>query len=55
MVRQFLKDETGVTAVEYGLIAALVAVAAIAGFQNLGAAMARMYDRVSTVVQATMP
>ena len=55
MVRRFLKDEKGVTAVEYGLIAALVGVAAIAGFRDLGAAMRRMYDTVSTVVLASMP
>lgn len=32
----FLKDEEGVTAIEYGLIAALVAVALIAGATLLG-------------------
>ena len=29
--RRFLRDEEGVTAIEYGLIAALIAVAIIAG------------------------
>ncbi len=55
MIRQFLKDESGVTAVEYGLIAALVGVVAIAGFRDLGGALERMYNTVSTVVLASMP
>lgn len=33
---RFAKDESGATAIEYGLIAALVAVAAIAGFKLVG-------------------
>lgn len=33
---RFIKNESGATAIEYGLIAALVAVAAIAGFTALG-------------------
>lgn len=55
MIREFLIDETGVTAVEYGLIAALVAVASIAGFQHLGQEMAAMYDRVAQIVDDTTP
>jgi pilus assembly protein Flp/PilA len=35
-VMGFLRDEDGATAIEYGLIAALVAVTAIAGFTALG-------------------
>ena len=35
-VMGFLQDEDGATAIEYGLLAALVAVAAIAGFTALG-------------------
>ncbi|WP_282609372.1 Flp family type IVb pilin [Pelagibius sp. Alg239-R121] len=55
MINQFLRDESGVTAVEYGLIAALVAVASIAGFQHLGQEMGAMYDRVAQVVADTIP
>ncbi len=36
MVRSFLKDESGATAIEYGLIAALVALVCVAGFTALG-------------------
>ncbi len=33
---RFLKDESGATAIEYGLIAALISVALIAGATSLG-------------------
>jgi pilus assembly protein Flp/PilA len=35
-VKNFLKDESGATAIEYGLIAALIAVAIIGGASSLG-------------------
>ncbi len=34
--RRLLRDETGATAIEYGLIAALISVALIAGASTLG-------------------
>ena len=34
--KNLLRDEAGATAIEYGLIAALIAVAAIVAMQNLG-------------------
>lgn len=36
ILRRFLKDESGATAIEYGLIAALVAVVAITAMKELG-------------------
>jgi len=36
LVTRFIKDESGATAIEYGLIAALIGVAIIAGAQTLG-------------------
>lgn len=36
MLKRFLKDEAGATAIEYGLIALLVAVAAIGGITAVG-------------------
>ena len=36
---RFLKDESGATAIEYGLIAALISVALIAGASSLGNAL----------------
>ncbi|WP_378948348.1 Flp family type IVb pilin [Mesorhizobium sp. ANAO-SY3R2] len=35
MILRFLKDENGATAIEYGLIAALIALAMIGGFSQL--------------------
>ena len=39
LVAHFVKDESGATAIEYGLIAALIAVAIIAGAGALGTAI----------------
>ncbi|MGB6317976.1 MAG: Flp family type IVb pilin [Litorimonas sp.] len=36
LIKNFVNDESGATAIEYGLIAALVAVAMIAGATQLG-------------------
>jgi len=38
-VSKLLKNEDGATAIEYGLIAALIAVAAIAAFQLVGTSL----------------
>jgi pilus assembly protein Flp/PilA len=45
---RFLKDEEGVTAIEYGLIAALIAVAIIAVLTTAGGALQDIFTRVST-------
>ena len=45
---EFLKDEEGVTAIEYGLIAALIAVAIIAGVQLVGTSVNDTFSEVST-------
>ncbi|MBA5723929.1 Flp family type IVb pilin [Candidatus Liberibacter sp.] len=39
LLKDFLKDESGATAIEYGLIASLIAVAMIAGASALGGAI----------------
>jgi pilus assembly protein Flp/PilA len=44
---RFAKDESGATAIEYGLIAALVAVAIIAALTTLGTNLGRIFNRVS--------
>ena len=50
MVRilKLLKNEQGATAIEYGLIAALIAVAAIGAMSSVGTKMNSMYTNVST-------
>ena len=50
MIKSFLKDENGATAIEYGLIAALVAVAAIAALQTLGNNLIATFTQVSNTL-----
>jgi pilus assembly protein Flp/PilA len=48
MIRKFLKNTKGATAIEYGLIAALIAVAAIAAMQGLGNKLTSTFNNVSS-------
>ena len=43
----FLSNESGATAIEYGLIAALIAVAAIAAMTTLGTKLSSTFSNVS--------
>ncbi len=47
-LRKLLKDENGATAIEYGLIAALIAVAAITAMQGLGNQLNTTLTEVAT-------
>ena len=47
-VLKLLKSEHGATAIEYGLIAALIAVAAIGAMKGVGTKMNGMYTNVSS-------
>lgn len=49
-IRKIFKDKKGATAIEYGLIAALIAVAAIAAMQGLGTALNSTFNNVSTAM-----
>jgi len=46
-LRKMLKDNKGATAIEYGLIAALIAVAAIAAMGALGDSLGNTFNTVS--------
>jgi pilus assembly protein Flp/PilA len=46
--RKLLKNEKGATAIEYGLIAALIAVAAITATKGVGTAVSAKMVKVST-------
>ena len=50
LITKFTKDESGATAIEYGLIAALVAVAAIVGMTALGTSLNSIFTSVSTTL-----
>ena len=47
MIARFLKDEEGATAIEYGLIAALISVAAIAAMTNVGNNLKTIFNSVA--------
>ncbi len=46
--KRMFKDKSGATAIEYGLIAALVSVAAVVALQNLGSSLNTMFSTVSS-------
>ncbi|MAW99313.1 MAG: Flp family type IVb pilin [Sphingomonas sp.] len=46
-IRKFLKNSKGATAIEYGLIAALIAVAAITAMKTLGTNLSSTFTDVS--------
>ncbi len=52
--RRFLKDKSGATAIEYGLIAALVSVAAVVALQSLGTSLNSMFNTVSQELDAAV-
>ena len=47
IIRKMFKNEKGATALEYGLIAALIAVAAIAAMQNIGKSLGTTFNTVA--------
>ena len=47
-VRKMLKDNKGATAIEYGLIAALIAVGIIAAATALGGSLSGLFETIST-------
>ena len=47
---RFIHDESGATAIEYGLIAALVSVAGITALQSLGTSLTGLFNSVSSTI-----
>ncbi len=52
LLRQFVKDQSGATAIEYGLIATLIAVALIVGATALGSQLNLVFNGISTKLTA---
>jgi pilus assembly protein Flp/PilA len=48
LLRRLLDDETGATAIEYGLIAALIAVAAASVMTTVGKNLSTTFNTVAT-------
>ena len=50
MLKSFLIDESGATMIEYGLIAALVSIAAITALTLLGTSLKNIFSNVSSIL-----
>ena len=50
LIRKLRKSEKGATAIEYGLIAALISVAAIAALTAVGGELNKMFNTVKTTI-----
>ncbi|MBL6958054.1 MAG: Flp family type IVb pilin [Rhodospirillales bacterium] len=53
-ISKFLKDDSGATAIEYGLIAALVSVAAIGALTAMGGSLNEMFTAVSAALDGAI-
>jgi pilus assembly protein Flp/PilA len=51
MIQAFLSDESGATAIEYGLIAAGIALAIIAAVNTLGGTMSTKFNNINTSIK----
>ncbi|WP_018899187.1 Flp family type IVb pilin [Rhizobium sp. 2MFCol3.1] len=54
LVSRFLKDESGATAIEYGLIAALISVALITGASALGGKLNQVFSGLSNKMNSAV-
>ena len=50
MIKRFLQDEAGVTAIEYGLIASLIFLAVIVAVGSFSTNANAMFDKISAAV-----
>lgn len=54
LLNRFREDESGATAIEYGLIAALVAVAIIGALQGMRNSLSDTFNKVATSVNGAV-
>ena len=54
-IRKLIRDKKGATAIEYGLIAALIAVAAITAMQGLGTSLNTTFTNASSAMSGATP
>ena len=54
MLRRLCRDERGATAIEYGLVVGLIAVACIGAFELMGGGAGGMWTNISTRVIGAM-
>jgi len=51
LFHRFLKEETGVTAIEYGLIAGLISIAIITSVTSIGTSITSLFTRIANQLQ----
>jgi len=54
LINQFRKDDSGATAIEYGLIVSLIVIAIIAAVKNFGATTNEMYSEIETEISTAI-
>ncbi len=52
-IKRFASDESGATAIEYGLLSALIAVAIIGSLFNMRDEIGALYERFASVMAST--
>jgi pilus assembly protein Flp/PilA len=52
LLRKFFKDESGATLIEYGMVAALLSIAAIIALQALGSQLQIIFNTVSSYLSS---
>ena len=52
LLKRFIKNEKGATAIEYGLIAALIAVVLITAATSVGTSLSNKFNTVATSINA---
>lgn len=55
MISRFLRDESGATAIEYGLMAALISVAIVTAVGLVGDALTDSFSNTATQVADALP
>ncbi|MEM8542241.1 MAG: Flp family type IVb pilin [Pseudomonadota bacterium] len=54
MIKSFIRDESGATAIEYGLIGTLISIAIIVGATSLGSTLNGKYNGIATSVDTAI-
>jgi pilus assembly protein Flp/PilA len=54
-IKRFMKEEEGVSMVEYGLLAALIAVVCIAAVRGIGINLDIVFDTICNALDAAVP
>lgn len=54
LLKRFAQEESGATAIEYGLIAALVSVAGVVALEQMGTSLSTMFTSVSNKLDSAV-